>query len=42
MAVAAESSDPPQLVPGVRGTPVHSCPKSGSLFAPIANDVVDA
>ena len=23
-------------------TPMHGCPKSGSLFTPIANDVVDA
>ena len=24
------------------GTPMHGCPKSGSLFTPLANDVVDA
>ena len=24
------------------GTPMHGCPESGSLFTPIADDVVDA
>ena len=42
MAFATESSDSSQLVPCVYGRPMHGCPKNGSLFTPIANDVVDA